>query len=73
MDIANFYQMLGKRIKEIRESRGFSQELLAEKSGISTDYLGKIEVNINNPGLIALYKIIRGLDITFEEFFKGIK
>ena len=73
MNIASFYQIIGKRIKEIREIRGFSQELLAEKSGISTDYLGKIEVNINNPGLISLYKIIRGLDVTVEEFFKGIK
>lgn len=72
MNLQQFYVKLGKRIKELREEKGYSQQILAEKADISIDYLGKIEVNINNPGLKSLFKIVRALDISFEEFFKSI-
>ena len=51
MNEDEFYQKLGKQIKLLRENAHLTQEKLAEKSGISLDYLGKIEVNINKPGL----------------------
>ena len=47
-----FYKNLGKRIKSLREKAGLTQEKLAEESGISLDYMGKIEVCINKPGLL---------------------
>ncbi len=72
MNIEEFYKKIGLRIKELRELKGYSQDILAEKADISTDYLGKIEVNINNPGLIGLFKIIIALNVSFEEFFKNI-
>lgn len=72
MNLQQFYVKLGKRIKELREEKGYSQQIFAEKADISIDYLGKIEVNINNPGLKSLFKIVRALDISFEEFFKSI-
>ena len=50
MDEDIFYQKLGARIKFLREKAGMTQEKLAEKSGISLDYMGKIEVNIWCPG-----------------------
>lgn len=70
MDIKEFYVKIGLRIKELREQKGLSQEQLAEKASISTDYLGKIETNINNPGMIGFYKVIIALDVSFSEFFK---
>ena len=72
MNLQQFYVKLGKRIKELREEKGYSQQIFAEKADISIDYLGKIEVNINNPVLKSLFKIVRALDISFEEFFKSI-
>lgn len=51
MNEAEFYKLLGKRVKFLRENAHLTQEKLAEKCGISLDYLGKIEVNINKPGL----------------------
>ena len=35
--------MLGNRIREYRKERGFSQEILAEKSGVSTNTISRIE------------------------------
>lgn len=52
------YIALGKQIKTLRENAHLTQEKLAEKAGISLDYLGKIEVNINKPGLKHLLKFL---------------
>ncbi|MCD7779707.1 MAG: helix-turn-helix domain-containing protein [Candidatus Gastranaerophilales bacterium] len=72
MGFEKFYEKLGKRIKLLREERHLTQEQLAEITGISLDYLGKIEVNINRPGLITLLKLAQALDISMEEFFKTL-
>jgi transcriptional regulator with XRE-family HTH domain len=69
MDKNLFYKLLGKQIKLLREKSGLTQEKLAEKSGISLDYLGKIEVNINKPGLKTLIKISNALDIPIKVLF----
>ena len=72
MSFENFYKNLGKRIKRLREERHLTQEKLAELAGISLDYLGKIEIRINRPGLITLLKISKALDISMEELFKTL-
>lgn len=63
MDEYVFYQKLGAKIKYLREKAGFTQEKLAERAGISLDYMGKIEVNINKPGLKTILKIANALKI----------
>jgi len=69
MDEEILYKALGKRIKYIRETKNLTQEQLAEKSGLSLDYVGKIEVNINKPGLRALIKMANALDVEIKELF----
>jgi transcriptional regulator with XRE-family HTH domain len=74
MDIINFYKNIGKKIKILREERHLTQESLAEKAGISQDYLGKIEVCINKPGLKTIYKLAVALNtepyqlLKFDQF-----
>lgn len=72
MSFENFYQNLGRRIKKLREERNLTQEKLAERATISLDYLGKIEVSINRPGLVTLLKLANALDISMEELFKTL-
>ena len=72
MDLDEFYKKIAIRIKVLRHEQGLTQERLSELAGISLDYLGKIEVNKNKPGLVALYKIIKALNITFGDFFRDI-
>lgn len=69
MDEKEFYKLLGKRIKYIREQANFTQEKLAEKAGISLDYLGKIEVNINKPGIKTILKLANALDLPVKDLF----
>ena len=63
------YKALGKNIKNLRENHKLTQEQLAEKSGLSLDYIGKIEVCINKPGLRSLIKISKALNIHIKEIF----
>ena len=69
MNENELYAKLGKRIKKLRQNANLMQEKLAEKSGISLDYLGKIEVNINKPGLKTLIKVANALDISIKALF----
>ena len=69
MDEDVVYSNLGKQIKHLRINARLTQEKLAEKSEISLDYLGKIEVNINKPGLKTLIKISNALDVPIKEIF----
>ena len=69
MDESTIYKSIGKRIKFLRENSGLTQEKLAEKTGLSLDFIGKIEVNINEPGLRSLIKIANALDVHVKELF----
>ena len=70
MDEVVFYKKLGEKIKFLREQAGLTQEKLAEKSGISLDYLGKIEVCINKPGLKTILKLANALKVEPFKIFK---
>ena len=66
MNEDELYIALGKQIKFLRENAHLTQEKLAEKAGISLDYLGKIEVHINKPGLKTLIKISNALSVPLK-------
>ena len=69
MDEDELYKLIGKRIKYLRLKKNLTQELLADKSGLSLDYIGKIEVCINKPGFRSLIKISKALNIHIKELF----
>lgn len=60
---------VGKRIKELRNNLGLSQEKLALKAGIDRTYLAGIENGKRNATLISLEKIVNALEVTLSEFF----
>lgn len=65
------YALIGKRIREIRESTKFTQEILAELSDLSTVYISNIENNKKKPSLESLIKISNALGITVDELLTG--
>jgi transcriptional regulator with XRE-family HTH domain len=69
MSDEKLYKALGNNIKSLREKHNLTQEQLAEKSGLSLDYIGKIEVCINKPGFRSLIKISKALNIHIKELF----
>lgn len=63
-------KLLGRRIKEIRKSKGLTQEKLSEMIDIETSSLSGIESGRFFPSLHVLDKISSVLDVELVEFFK---
>jgi transcriptional regulator with XRE-family HTH domain len=56
--------LLGKRIKQLRKLRRLSQEDLAEKAGISAQYVSNIERGKENPTLDLLFGLADSLKVS---------
>lgn len=65
-------EVVGQRIRELRVIKGFSQEKLAFKANLDRTYVAGVEQGKRNLSIKSLEKIIIALDMSFEEFFKGI-
>ena len=63
-------KLLGRRIKEIRKSRGLTQEQLSEMIDIETSSLSGIESGRFYPSLHVLEKIAQVFEVELIEFFK---
>lgn len=60
---------LGKKIKEIRKKRGFTQEKLAEMIEMEQNTISVIESGRNFPTLATLEKIAAVLGVELSDFF----
>lgn len=63
---------VGQRIKKLRKEQELSQEKLALKAELDRTYLAGAELGKRNISLKSLEKIVKALDVSFEEFFRGI-
>lgn len=69
LDDREYLARLGKRIKELRLAKGYAnQEIFAYENEIPRAQYGRYERGFNIT-FLSLLKILRALDITFEEFF----
>ena len=65
-------EKVGQRIKQLRKERELSQEKLALKAELDRTYLAGVELGKRNISLKSLEKIVNALNVSFENFFKGI-
>ena len=70
MDEANLRNLFSQNIKRYRQMKGLSQEKLAEKIEISTNYLSEIETGKGWVSPFSLVKIANALEIEVFELFK---
>lgn len=64
---------LGKRIRELREKQGISQEKFALKIEMDRTYYSSVENGKRNISIENLYKIASGLNTNLELLFKGVE
>lgn len=64
---------VGKKIKELRKQKKWSQEKLAAEAGISQSALSAIERGIKQPTVETLNHICNALNITLVDFFSEEK
>ena len=57
---------LGKRIREARNKKGYTQQTLAKEAGIGLMYLGEIKRGVKMPSLSIFIKIVEALDISAD-------
>lgn len=62
-------EKVGKRIKELRNILGISQEELSFSSGVHRTYIASLEVGKRNISVATLEKIVNALEVSFSEFF----
>lgn len=63
---------VGERIKSIRELRGYTREILSEKSGISTKFLYEIEKGRKGFSAMNLYNISEALQVSCDYIMTGM-
>jgi transcriptional regulator with XRE-family HTH domain len=59
----------GKKLRQLRKERGFSQESLALVSCLDRTYVGSVERGERNISLINIYKIASAFGISPKELF----
>lgn len=65
--MSNQKELLGKRIKELRKQKGYTQDYLAEKLKIEPRQLSKLETGKHYPSFETIIALLETFDITFEE------
>lgn len=65
----DFLSRLGRRIRELRRSRGWSQERLAHTVGISRTFMGTVELGQKQASLWTIYRMARALGVSPAEVF----
>ncbi|WP_019153320.1 helix-turn-helix domain-containing protein [Robertmurraya massiliosenegalensis] len=66
----NIQKNIGDNLRSIRKNRGYSLDHVAELTGVSKAMLGQIERGDSNPTVSTLWKIARGLQISFSSLIQ---
>jgi transcriptional regulator with XRE-family HTH domain len=61
----------GRRLRELRERAGHTQEQLAHRAGIDRSYVGQVERGERNITLVNIAKLAGGLDVDPNTLLDG--
>ena len=61
--------MLSENLKNLRKAKGFSQEELAKRCGVSRQTVNAIENNKYDPTLSLAFRLARELEMTVDGLF----
>ncbi len=62
---------VGRRVKELRNKLGISQEELANLVGLDRTYITSVECGRRNISIVNIEKLAKALNVTLSEFFEG--
>lgn len=62
----------GRAVRQVRKTRGLSQEAFADLCGIDRSYMGCVERGESNLALVNIDKIVTALGMSLGEFFKVV-
>ena len=70
--LSEIAKQIGQRIRNYRIKQGFSQEKLAELSGVHPTYIGQLERGEKNATLESIEKISNALCVSLFKLFKKL-
>ena len=68
-EMTTLRQRFGKRVRLLRRQADLSQEALAERAGISVDFLSLIERGVNAPSFKTLERLAEALGVDERDLF----
>jgi transcriptional regulator with XRE-family HTH domain len=70
MAAADIRLRFGRRVRALRQERGFSQEAFADAADLDRTYIGGIERGTRNVSLINIERIAKALRVPLTELFE---
>jgi transcriptional regulator with XRE-family HTH domain len=64
-----FKVKLGERIRALRKEAGLTQEQLAEKAGVSVNFIGNAERGESAASVKTLRKIVKAIGVNLKDLF----
>lgn len=68
----NVVRKVGRRIRELRQKKGWSQEKLAEEANLHRTYIGQVERGEKSIGVRNLVRIARALGLESENLYQTL-
>jgi len=62
---------LGRRIRELRDHKGWSQQVLADHAEMNREHLSDLENGKYEPTVGLLERLATALGVTLEQLFRG--
>lgn len=56
-------ERFGRRVRELRKARGWTQEELAEAADLHENYISRLETGNQEPGLFVILRLSRALKV----------
>jgi transcriptional regulator with XRE-family HTH domain len=69
---SNIRMAFGKRVRELRLNRGYSQETFADAANLHRTYIGSIERGEQNVSIDNIDKLAKSLKTSISDLFKGL-
>lgn len=70
MDKDDIRVTFGRRVRQLRQRLGLSQEEFAARSGLDRTYVGGIERGERNPSLVNIERLARALEADLTDLFQ---
>lgn len=68
--MAELRQIFGRRLRQIRRSQDLTQEQLAERVGLSVNFISLIENGDAAPSFDTIEKLAQALNVSATDFFQ---
>lgn len=61
------HQRFGEALRQIRKKKGFTQEALAHKAGVTPAYVGQLERGLKSPSLWTIHRLSQVLGVSMRD------